>query len=269
MNRPILLCPVCNAPLEASAATFCCAAGHSFDPAKEGYLNLLLSHQRRSNHPGDDPQMVHARRRFLDSGAYDPLKQLLGSAASGPAILDCGCGEGSFLAALSGNLFGMDISKEAIRSAAKRYPHIRWIVANALRPLPFADHSMDTLVSLLAPRNPPEFARVLKPDGALLLGVPGPHHLIELRSRLATQVDDFEEKADEAAAKCSPHLTERHRTALSYEQTLRPAQLADLVQMTPLFWCSSPAAKAALGDLPELKVTVSFTLLTLTPRSGG
>jgi len=281
MNDSVLLqCPVCETPLTWSAKECRCANGHSFDPAKEGYLNLLLSHQRKSNHPGDDASMIQARRRFFDSGAFDPvsraIQKLLPDLKSKAQslkpfnILDCGCGEGHFLGTLSetreGQFFGVDVSKEAVRCAAKRYKKANWIVANAMRKLPFADHSLDVILSILAPRNPEEFVRVLKPDGALILGVPGPNHLIELRSRLAANAGDFEEKADEAAAKCSPHFSETHREVLSYEQTLNAEQIADLIQMTPIFWCSSPEAKAEVQRLDELAVTVSFVFLSFGVR---
>ena len=280
MNQFTLICPICDELLATGEKSDACSNGHSFDRAKEGYLNLLLSHQRKSNHPGDDANMIHARRRFFDSGAFDPvsraIQKLLPDLKSKAQslkpfhILDCGCGEGRFLGALSeshtGQFYGVDVSKEAVRYAAKRYKKANWIVANAMRQLPFADHSLDVILSVLAPRNPQEFTRILKPDGALILGVPGPNHLIELRSRLATNAGDFEEKADEAAAKCAPHFSETHRELLSYEQTLNAAQIADLIQMTPIFWCSSPEAKSEVQQLAELKVTVSFALLSFGVR---
>jgi 23S rRNA (guanine745-N1)-methyltransferase len=263
-----LICPACEAPLNWNEKDCRCANGHSFDLAKEGYVNLLLSHQRRSSHPGDDANMIQARRRFFDSGAFTPLAELISKSAlinRQSTILDCGCGEGYFLGALNGTRFGVDISKEAIRCAAKRYKDTKWIVANGMRKLPFADHSLDVILSILAPRNPEEFARILNSDGALILGVPGPNHLIELRSRLTANAGDFEEKADEAAAKCAPHFKEAHRELLSYKQTLNAAQLADLIQMTPIFWCSSPEAKVEVQRLDQLAVTISFALLTLQP----
>jgi 23S rRNA (guanine745-N1)-methyltransferase len=270
MNPSPLICPVCETPLDWNEKECRCANGHSFDLAKEGYLNLLLSHQRKSNHPGDDAKMIQARRRFFDSGAYNPFVELVAKSAivnRQSTILDCGCGEGRFLGALSesheGSFIGVDVSKEAVRCAAKRYRKAKWIVANAMRQLPFADHSLDVILSILAPRNPEEFVRILKPDGTLILGVPGANHLIELRSRLAANAGDFEEKADEAAAKCAPHFSEMHRELLSYEWTLNAAQIADLIQMTPIFWCSSPEAKAEVQRLDQLTVTVSFVLLTL------
>ena len=319
-----LLCPICRATLLLEGRTVRCEKNHSFDLAKEGYLNLLLSHQRKSKNPGDDKAMIQARRRFFDSGAYDPLTKLilkkglrpeasdLGDSTAPepqasrlqpkafPSILDCGCGEGHFLGALSEDpsislrlgspggvappeesepigraslserteyFFGVDISKEAIRCAAKRYKQATWIVANGMRELPLADHSMDVILSVLAPRNNEEFARILKPKGHLILGVPGPNHLIELRSLLNATASDFEEKADEAAAKCEPLFTETARDSVSYEMTLNREQITDLIQMTPIFWNSSPEAKRKIQQLDELNITISFVLILLRNAS--
>lgn len=263
-NSPgLLLCPVCAEPLQLEERSYCCAKNHSFDLAKEGYANLLLSHQRKSKNPGDDKAMIQARRRFFDSGAFEPLSDLIQSTIPNSTILDCGCGEGHFLSKLAGQRFGVDVSKEAIRCAAKRYKNATWIVANGMRELPFAEDSMDNILSVLAPRNTEEFVRILKPDGKLILGVPGPNHLIELRTLLNANVDDFEEKADEASTKCAPQFTETTRDNVSYKITLHSEQVADLIQMTPIFWTSASEAKQQLLQLDELDITVSLTLLTL------
>lgn len=163
----------------------------------------------------------------------------------------------------------MDISKEAVRAAAKRYKPATWIVANTMRPLPFATQSIDTILSVLAPRNTNEFARILKSDGQLLIGVPGPNHLIELRSQLNVGTAGFEEKADEAADKCAPQFKETDRTPLTYQMQLNREQINDLIQMTPIFWNSSPEAKEHIGQLNELNITVSFVLLTLRQSDPG
>jgi len=291
-NSP-LRCPVCKASLLLESQTYRCANNHSFDLAKEGYVNLLLSHQRKSKNPGDDKAMIQARRRFFDSDAFNPVTEALqhstshiphptshvphptqeirlelatATKQSEVTILDCGCGEGHFLSALSGTRFGVDVSKEAIRAAAKRYKDVTWIVANGMRELPFADQSLDCILSVLAPRNTDEFARILKPSGMLILGVPGPNHLIELRSRLNANAGDFEEKADEAAEKCAPLFEERSRDNIAYEITLNQKQIADLIQMTPIFWNSSPEAKEEVRQLSELNITISFVILTLGLR---
>ena len=265
-----LRCPLCAEPLHRQERTARCANNHAFDLAKEGYLNLLLSHQRKSKTPGDDKAMIQARRRFFDSGVYDLLPRFFQQATADlpqPTLLDCGCGEGRMVGELSekkeGSFFGIDISKEAIRCAAKRYKKATWIVTNGMREIPFADQSMDCILSVLAPRNIEEFARILKPTGQLILGVPGPNHLIELRSQLTLSASDFEEKANEAVAKSAPQFVENRRDLLSEDVLLNRAQIADLIQMTPIFWNSSPEAKATVQRLEQLPLTVSFTLLTL------
>ena len=132
-----------------------------------------------------------------------------------------------------------------------------------MRELPFADDSLDVILSVLAPRNIEEFARILKPNGTLILGVPGPGHLIELRTLLNANASDFEEKADEAATKCAPQFIETNRESLRYSQLLNCEQIADLIQMTPIFWNSSPDAKAEAQQLDKLDITISFVLVTL------
>ena len=269
-----LICPVCSDALAEGGKGLRCENGHSFDFAKEGYINLLLSHQRRSSHPGDDANMIQARRRFFDSGAFDSITELIRQSAVNlphSTLLDCGCGEGHLSGTLSEKgsvrVFGLDISKDAVLCAAKRYKNATWMVANVMRRLPLADHSMDVILSVLAPRNPIEFARVLKPGGTLLLGLPGPNHLIELRSRLAANAGHFQEKADEAAAKCAPFFTEKNRETLTYERILNPVQIADLIRMTPIFWCSGPEAKKTVQQLDQLTVTVSFVLSQFIPAA--
>ncbi|HEY5653384.1 MAG TPA: methyltransferase domain-containing protein, partial [Pontiella sp.] len=148
---------------------YACSNGHPFNIAKEGYVNLLLSHQRKSKTPGDDAHMVMARRRFFDSGGFEILSKGLCNSTlfNRPpfSLLDCGCGEGHLLGALSkqykGFFCGIDISKKAVQLASRRYKHATWLVANGMRDIPIADASMDVILSILAPRNTIEFNRIL------------------------------------------------------------------------------------------------------------
>ncbi len=268
-NPSPIICPVCGGPLSLQDSMLRCSNGHPFNVAKEGYVNLLLSHQRKSKTPGDDPEMVRARRRFFDSGAYGGLTQAVRNLPlpENGAVLDCGCGEGHLLGTLSGThsgfCCGIDISKKAVQLAAKRHRQAAWLVANGMRDIPIADSSMDLILSVLAPRNNDEFYRILKPGGKLVLGVPGPNHLIELRRQLQFSSGDFADKADAAAEKCAPLFKETNRQPLCTAETFSAEQLADLIRMTPIFWRSGDEAKAKLTELDELTVTTSFTLLTL------
>ena len=264
-----LCCPVCHLPLARKDGAFQCPGGHSFDRAKEGYLNLLLSHQRKSSHPGDDGAMIQARRRFFDSGAFNPALDTLRALipATTKSLCDAGCGEGAFLGALRqrqpGDFYGVDVSKPAIKTAAKRYKNCHWLVANIMREIPLADHSMDAVLSVLAPRNPREFVRILKPGGQLVLGVPGLGHLRSVRDKLMPRVDDFGGKADEAVRKLGDHFQEYDRRTVDYSLRLSQAQLSDLVHMTPIFWNTSEQARQTLIGLPGLDVRISLVFIAL------
>jgi 23S rRNA (guanine745-N1)-methyltransferase len=194
----MLLCPVrdCHKPLLREAKRFVCGLGHSFDIARSGYLNLLQPQERRSKLPGDTAAAVAARRRLHDRGITAPLlagiADLLASKQD-DVLLDAGCGDGFYL----GNLqqqsacqaHGIDISIPAIDLAARRYPACQWIVANADRAIPFADATFSAITSITARRNAPEFARVLQPGGRLLVAIPAPDDLIELRGASRDRLD--------------------------------------------------------------------------------
>jgi 23S rRNA (guanine745-N1)-methyltransferase len=186
----MLVCPVrsCHAPLVRVAARLVCPIAHSFDVARSGYVNLLQPQDRRSKNPGDTAEAVAARRRLLDRGFAQPLLEAVAEVAAFQpveVVLDAGCGEGFYLGSLAERFgldaHGVDISIPAIDAAARRYPQCEWIVANADRELPYVDRSFDVVMSITARMNPAEFSRVLKPGGRLLVAIPAPDDIIELR----------------------------------------------------------------------------------------
>jgi 23S rRNA (guanine745-N1)-methyltransferase len=186
----MLLCPVrnCRLPLERQERRLLCPRGHSFDVARSGYINLLQPQDRRSKEPGDTADAAAARRRLHDRGVTAPLLQAIAEmvvASPGDIVLDAGCGDGFYLGALARQTgfraYGIDISVPAIDAAARRYPECEWIVANADRFVPYADRSFSTVLSITARMNSTEFRRVLREDGRLIVAVPAPEDLIELR----------------------------------------------------------------------------------------
>lgn len=184
-----LLCTVrnCHQPLERHERTFICDNRHSFDIARSGYCNLLQPQDRRSKNPGDSREAVAARRRFLDAGHGAAFVAPLAAMAAGARrILDAGCGEGYHLEALraatGADAHGLDISTPAIDAAARRYRDCFFVIANADRFLPYAPKSFDLVTSITARLNPVEFRRVLDDGGRLLVALPAPDDLIELRA---------------------------------------------------------------------------------------
>jgi 23S rRNA (guanine745-N1)-methyltransferase len=186
----MLLCPVrdCHLALKRDGHRLVCTRGHSFDAARSGYFNLLQPQDRRSKQPGDTVDAVAGRRRLHDLGVTQPLLDAIGDLAAvkrEDIVLDAGCGDGFYLGMLarkSGcDAHGVDISTAAVDAAAKRYPECEWIVANADRFVPYADRSFSLVLSITARMNSSEFRRVLRDDGRLLVAIPAPEDLIELR----------------------------------------------------------------------------------------
>lgn len=200
----MLLCPVrdCQQALLRQDRTLRCANGHSFDIARSGYINLLQPQDRKSKQPGDTAEAVAGRRRLHDLGVTEPLLRAIATMAKASpedVVLDAGCGEGFYLGSLSREIgfdaHGVDISTAAIDAAARKYPRCEWIVANADRFVPYADQSFTLVLSITARMNSAEFRRVLSHGGRLLVAIPAPEDLIELRGagrdRVARTVATF------------------------------------------------------------------------------
>jgi 23S rRNA (guanine745-N1)-methyltransferase len=186
----VLICPVraCRLPLAREERRVVCGRGHSFDIARSGYINLLQPQDRRSRQPGDTAAAVAGRRRLHDRGVTMPLLETVAQlidASSADSVLDVGCGNGDMLGTLAATAnfeaCGVDISVAAVDAAARRYPNCQWIVANADSFIPYQDGCFSILLSITARMNPAEFRRVLREDGRLLVAIPAPADLVELR----------------------------------------------------------------------------------------
>jgi 23S rRNA (guanine745-N1)-methyltransferase len=185
---PVLRCPACGAALERDAVVVRCAAGHSFDVARQGYLSLVAGGRRAPG--GDTADMVAARERFLDAGHFQPLATALGDllehAFDGQgAVVDLGAGTGWYLARVLDRFpdaagLALDVSKPALRRAAAAHPRAAAVGCDAWCPLPLRDHAAGAVLNVFAPRNASEIARVLRPGGAALIVTPSADHLREL-----------------------------------------------------------------------------------------
>jgi 23S rRNA (guanine745-N1)-methyltransferase len=264
-----LLCPVrhCAAPLERRARSLVCSQGHSFDLARSGYCNLLQPQDRRSKNPGDPREAVEARRRLLDAGYGAALLRVLEEEMDalalrpGAAVLDVGCGEGYYLGALAARggieAHGLDLSVPAVDLAARRHPGIPWIVANADRFLPYAAGSFDLVLSLDARLNPGELRRVLAPEGRLLVAVPTPDDLVELRAAVLGE-GVLRDRLARAVERLAGDFVLEARRTVRETARLDAAALRDA--LTATYRGARESRRARLEAILEMAVTLAHDL---------
>ena len=261
------ICPKCALPL-AVAEDGCakCSRGHTFDRSKEGYYNLLLSNAPRH---GDNREMVLSRRAFLDTGAYFPLAKRVAELAreyfqKSEDVLDVGCGEGYYTdilerattaAKLELKIFGFDISKDAVRLAAKRNPSLSLAVASAYK-MPFADESFGGVLNLFSPLALSEIVRVLKSKGHFIMAIPAEEHLFGLKA--AIYPTPYKNEVKDPAL---PGLTLLKSEKISYELSLvGKEQISALFMMTPYAYRTRREDCERVLSLEKLTTEVEFML---------
>jgi 23S rRNA (guanine745-N1)-methyltransferase len=188
-------------------------------------------------------------------------------------IAEVGCGEGTYIGRLKRYLdsqpmnqeicyLGIDISKEAARLAAKRYRDIRFVVANVWRKILFSNHSIQVLLNIFAPRNGAEFDRVITGDGMLLVAIPGPDHLVNLRSDLGL-LGIEPHKEQRVVEQFRGMFRLAGKQTIVYEMRLTGEDVLDLIQMTPNRWHTpiSRETRDAIQSTETVRAEASFTIL--------
>jgi len=264
----LLACPLCRASLTQDSATLVCAQNHRFDVARDGYVNLFPAHHRRSRNPGDEDRMVAARRRFLDAGHYSPLyagfaATLTAARGNGSgAGVDIGCGDGYFTKALTSvgpQIYGIDVSKPAIRAAAKRHPSITFVVASSKR-LPLVDAAFDVATAILAPIDA-DVLRVLANGGVLVRVTPAPDHLRALRELAYTEA-----RPHRRATRQLPGLAHAGERLVSFDFDTDPTTRSDLIAMTPLLYRTSDDQRRRALAPEHLTIEAGFWIDVFTKR---
>jgi 23S rRNA (guanine745-N1)-methyltransferase len=269
-----LRCPLCAATLGQTGSALICVTGHSFDLARQGYVNLLAG---RVPARVDTPAMVEARAAFLAAGHFDGIATAVADEVPVDAtfVVDVGAGTGFYLRAVldrlsSGYGLALDVSGPAVRRAARAHPRGAAAVGDAWRGLPLVDHGADAVINVFAPRNGAEFHRVLRPDGVLLVVTPRPDHLAELAGPLGLlEVDPDKERRLEVTLGRWFRL--ESQTGYRYPLALTRTDAGHLAAMGPSAWHTAPAAIAAeLATRPEpLAATASVTLHRYRPIRTG
>ena len=258
-----LLCPVCGEQLNLSDRQYRCIRNHSFDMARQGYVNLLTVQQKHSLNPGDTREQVLSRREFLEAGFYRPIADTLIHEAMKMGItgqiLDVGCGEGWYSAqladALDAPLTGLDISKEAVRCAAAKYKGKQWLCATAAH-IPVADGSVSLLTSLFALTLPQEFSRVLKRDGYYFQVLAAEDHLLGLKGIIYDQLN-FKEKNTVPEL---PGFELVKSVPIRFSFTVEGKQVQNLFSMTPHVFRSGKEGAERLRKTEVLTDTASCVL---------
>ena len=262
------ICPICGAELKRQERSYVCESNHSFDMARQGYVNLLTVQQKHSLNPGDTREQVLSRRAFLEAGYYAPIAETLMETAkdlgiTGP-ILDVGCGEGYYAArlaeALDAQLFGFDISKEAVRCAAAKYKNANWLCATAAH-IPVEDHSAGLVTSLFALTLPEEFKRVLKEDGYYFQVLAAQDHLLGLKSIIYPELKSKEK--DSVPALEGFELV--RSLPIRFTFTVEGQQIQNLFSMTPHVFRIGKVGAEALAKTEVLTDTASCVLNVYRP----
>ena len=256
----MLICPVCRKPLskDEAAKRYFCEKNHSFDIAREGYVNLL-SGSKSGDRTGDDKISARSRRDFLNRGYFSPLRDKLKEILSSKTgvLLDICCGEGYYTSALGGenlSVYGFDLSREAVKIAAKR-GGAEYFVGN-LKNIPLPDGSVDCATVIFAPFDDEEYHRVLKKGGELYSVVPGERHLWGLKEALYENPYPNDEKLPEARL-LKPVSKEKIKDRI----TLRTKEDIDAVfRMTPYFFRTSEKDKEKLSSLSSLETETEFII---------
>lgn len=271
-----LRCPNCFSDLELlEQRVLGCATGHRYDLAKHGHATLLPPRAPRT--VGDDREMLLDRDALLQTGIFLPIVDALmqlaqpvddSTAPTMPRrIADLGCGTGYYGAHIaeqsssSTTLLFADRSTEAVRMALRAASGASGVVLDIWRPLPLRDSSVDLALNVFAPRNAAEFARILSPDGALLVVVPTENHLAELQERGAVlEVPDGKaERVEKQFALVGLDCVARRR--VEYQATVSELDRSRIIGMGPSAHHHSGIASDELDGSEPSRLSVSVDVL--------
>lgn len=264
----MIICPKCKEKLSKVERTYRCKNNHSFDISKSGYLNLLLDNQKNSKNPGDDKDMVKSRELFLKKDYYKSISEKLNEILKEELdfkkenlILDIGCGEGYYTGNLKeylngknvkSKIYGVDISKEAILKASKKYKSISWLVSSALS-LNLEKESFNAIICMFSKIVPSEKMKVLKKGGKVIIVSSGKDHLIELKEVVYDKVRyDFYSPVEEMKEfKFISNKNLKDEVLIKENENIK-----NLFNMTPYRWKSPKEGVEKLFKLNSIKVTI-------------
>lgn len=262
------ICPICGKLLSKFDNSLKCSDGHCFDISKNGYVNLLTGKSKKGH--GDDKIMVKARHDFLYAEHYSHLKsavceEIREISDNAPSMLDSGCGEGYytkdfytvFTDKAENEVYGIDVSKEALKIASKACPKVNFAVASAYK-LPFSDNSFGLVTSLFAPLAVEEFHRVLDKNGIFITVIPLENHLFNLKR--AVYDTPYRNKPENTDLKGFELVKSKKITKdISLKNN---EEIKNLFKMTPYYYKTSSRDQEKLNCIDKLDVETEFMILT-------
>ena len=248
-----ILCPVCKNKLEAFGRSYRCNSGHNFDVAKEGYLNLNLKSSRNT---GDNPEMIKARKNFLEKGYYSFLKDEVNKLLKeDDSLVDLACGEGYYTKDfICKDKIGIDLSKSGLKIASKNDKSTLYLL-NSIFHDPLADKCADKVITIFAPIAQDEICRILKDDGRFILVRPDRCHLYELKKAIYDKPYLNEEK--DVVIK---GLIRERQIAIEKTMKVEKPYIEDLFMMTPYVNTTSSKDKEKLKAIEELEISFCFLI---------
>lgn len=270
MTDSVFTCPVCHDNLYIDGKAYKCKNNHLYDISKFGYVNLLMSNKSSESHHGDDKNMVNARTKFLELGYYEKLRDLVCSLSlkyskNNSNICDIGCGEGYYTSKIyetlkTNNILyhfsGIDISKDALSKASKRYKEIEFAVASAYK-LPYSDKSQDLIINMFAPFSVDEYNRIAKDDSYMIRVFPDEKHLYDLKKAIYN--NPYKNEIDSIDFNGFELIEDKN---ISYTIFLKDnEEITSLFYMTPYSYKTSREDIEKLSKLDSLNTIVDFRIL--------
>ena len=262
MRFELFICPKCKENLFQKGGSLICRNNHCYDIAKEGYVNLMLANDKHSLNPGDNDDMVMSRDMFLNKNHYSNLVKSVSEVIlkyKKKAILDAGCGTGYYTSIIKKNIenacvYGIDISKKAVKVAAKKDKDISFAVSSVFA-TPFNDITFDAIISIFSPLAFEEFNRVLKDDGIVVCVYPGEKHLIELKKAIYGEETILNDKSIS-----SDKFVSIEKLSVQGYMDLDKDEISNLVRMTPYFYTTPKEKLDNLNCVSILSVQYDFII---------
>jgi len=235
-------CPICKGKVQLKKQSLVCANNHSFDIAKQGYINYIMGKKQFKNY---DKESFESRKAILDKGYYSHILDALVETIKGfercTSILDVGCGEGYYarkiVEATDKDVIAFDISKDSVQIAARNdSTHgVAWFVGD-LSQLPIKDNTIDCLLNIFTPANYHEFNRVLRKGGYLIKVVPGADHLKEFRQLVVDQLRNKEFSNERVVDYFDERFSIINQCKVSKTFEISEEDAKIFADMTPLFF---------------------------------